>query len=313
MRAVDLARPGLRVDAVHDGRHRLPDTPAARESIPMMINDPDAGIAGFTYTWVNGASEAGAILALFGPGVGDAPVVRALPDRPVPRDMGFDDWRIEGFTMRNDLSFGTSTLAWDDADVQVDLTFAGFHPPYAYSAHRDGCPPYAATDRIEQSGTLKGGIAIGGRRFAIDGLGHRDHSWGTRDWGAFQHYNWFEGQAADGTAVHFWRLIGLGQVVLRGYVVKDGLMAEITEVALDIHYDAGLWQQRMTAIVTDEAGRTTEVRAEFYAHYTLVPSPLLSLREGAARATFDGRPGIGWMEVAWPPAYLDHVAASGPY
>ncbi len=103
MRAVDLARPGLRVDAVHDGRHRLPDTPAARESIPMMINDPDAGIAGFTYTWVNGASEAGAILALFGPGVGDAPVVRALPDRPVPRDMGFDDWRIEGFTMRNDL------------------------------------------------------------------------------------------------------------------------------------------------------------------------------------------------------------------
>ena len=309
---VKLARAGLRVDPVNDGRHALPDSPIARESIPTMINDPDAGIAGFTYTWVNGKSEAGAVLALFGPAVGDAPFVRHLADRPVPADMGFDDWRIEGFAMKNDLSFGRSTVTWDDDQTKLDLTFDAFHPPYAYGANKDGCPSYTATDRIEQSGTLKGTIAIAGKTIALDGLGHRDHSWGTRDWGAFQHYNWFEGQA-EGVSVHFWRFIALGRINLRGYVFKDGLQAEVTAVDLDVTFSDDLWQRTATAIITDEAGRTTEVKAEFYAHYLLIPSADLSLREGAARATYDGKPGIGWMEVAWPPAYLDYVTANGPY
>ena len=310
---VRLAREGLRVSNEHDDRHDLPNSPHARESIPTLINDPDAGIAGFTYTWVNGASEAGALLALFGPAIGDQPIQLRLPDRPVPRDMRFDDWRIDGFTMRNDLGFGSSSVSWESPEASLDIAFSAYHPPYAYSANRDGCPSYTATDRIEQSGTVKGHVTVAGKRIEIDGLGHRDHSWGRRDWGAFQHYNWFEGQTADGVSVHFWRFIGLGRVNLRGYVMKNGLQAEITDLDLDMSYSDDLWQRTMTAVIIDEAGRRTEVTAEFYAHYPLIPSPLLTLREGAARASFDGRPGVGWMEVAWPPAYLDHVKANGPY
>lgn len=310
---VALARPSLDLDPVHDDRHRLPDSPIARESIPYMINLPDVGIGGFIYTWVNGASEAGAVLALFGPGVGEQPIQQKLPDRPVPRDMNFANWRIEGFTMEQDLKFGHARIGWESETASLDLAFDAFHPPYAYSANADGCPAYTATDRIEQSGYLKGHLILGGKRIEVDALGHRDHSWGTRDWGAFQHYNWFQGQTADGISVHFWRFIALGRVNLRGYVFKDGLMAEVTGVDMDVTYNDALWQQRVTAVVTDEAGRTTEVVADFYAHYTLVPDPLLSLREGAARATYDGKPGLGWMECAWPPAYLDYVAANGPY
>lgn len=308
-----LAREGLKVDAVHDNRHELPESPIARESIPTMINDPEAGFAGFTYTWVNGASEAGAILALFGPAVGKDPLVQLLPDRTVPREMDFSDWRIDVFTMRNDLSFGRAAVSWDSPEAKLDLSFEAFHPPYAYGTNKDGCPSFAATDRIEQSGTLKGTIEVGGKANAIDGLGHRDHSWGTRDWGAFQHYNWFEGQTANGISVHFWRFSALGRINLRGYVFKGGLQAEITAVDVDINFNDDLWQRSLTASISDEAGRTTVVKAEFYAHYCLIPSPHLTLREGAARATFDGEPGVGWMEVAWPPSYLDHVATHGPY
>lgn len=308
-----LARPGLALDAVHDDRHRLKPGPTARESVPYMINSPEDGIAGFTYTWVNGSGEAGAVLALFGPAVGDAPIVEALPDRPVPDTMTFADWRIEHFAMEQDLAFGHADVRWDGQRAKLDLAFDAFHPPYAYGANQDGCPSYTALDRIEQSGTLKGFIEVDGRRIAYDGLGHRDHSWGTRDWGAFQHYNWFEGQTADGVAVHFWRFIALGKVNLRGYVFKDGLLAEVTAVDLDVRYSDDLWQQSLTARVTDEAGRETLVEADFYAHYTLVPSDLLHLREGAARVRYDGKPGVGWMEVAWPPAYLEYVKANGPY
>lgn len=310
---VKLARSGLEVDPVHDNRHTLPDSLIARESIPTMINDPDAGIAGFTYTWVNGKSEAGAMLALFGPAVGEEPINQVLADRPVAKDMDFANWQIDGFTMTNDLAFGKSSVTWDSPQAKLDLAFDAYHPPYAYGANKDGCPSYTATDRIEQSGTLKGTITLGEKVIQLDGLGHRDHSWGQRDWGAFQHYNWFEGQAADGVSVHFWRFVALGRINLRGYVVKDGLLAEITALDLDVAFSDDLWQQSFTAIITDEAGRTTEVKAQFHAHHLLPASPLLSLREGAARATYDGQPGIGWMEVAWPPAYLDYVTANGPY
>jgi hypothetical protein len=313
MDASSLFRPGLAVDPAHDGRHQLGDQAIARESSPYMINLPDEGVAGFTYFWVNGHSEAGAVLALFGPGVGDTPITQKLADRPVPRDMDFSDWRIDGFSLKQDLTFRRAEVSWRSDEASLDFVFDAFHPPYAYGANKDGCPSYAAADRIEQSGYMKGRFEIRGRAFDVDALCHRDHSWGTRDWGAFQHYNWFEGQTADGVSVHFWRFIALGQVHLRGYVFKDGLLAEVTGLDLDIAFGDDLWQQRMTAVVTDEAGRTTEVVADFYAHYTLVPDPKLHLREGAARARFDGRPGVGWMEVAWPPAYLEHVAANGPY
>lgn len=308
-----LARPGLAVDPVHDGRHTLRDVPIARESSPYLFNLPDLGIAGFTYFWVNGRSEAGAVLALFGPGVGDQPITQKLADRPIPREMNFTNWEIEGFTLRQDLAFRHAEVSWRSAEASLDLAFDGFHPPYAYGAHEAGCPSFAASDRIEQSGHLKGRLTLGARTFEIDALGHRDHSWGTRDWGAFQHYHWFQGQTADGVSVHFWRFQALGRTHLRGYVFKDRLLAEVTDVDLDVTYNVDLWQQRMTAAVTDEAGRTTEIIADFYAHYTLVPDAALTLREGAARATYDGKPGTGWLEVAWPPGYLAHVAANGPY
>ena len=38
------------------------------------------------------------------------------------------------------------------------------------------------------------------------------------------------------------------------------------------------------------------------------------MREASAGvATIDGKTGVGWMECAWPKAYLDHITANGPY
>jgi hypothetical protein len=308
-----LSRPGLTVDPIHDNRHLLPDHPLARESIPFLLHIPEEGIAAFTYTWVNKAGEAGAALAIFGPGVGDEPIQQKLADRPVPADMDFADWQIEDFSMKQDLKFGTAKIRWITDAASIEFEFESFHPPYAYGSNAEGCPSYAATDRIEQSGRVKGMVTLGDRVIPFDVVGHRDHSWGTRDWGAFQYYNWFQGQNADGVSVHYWKFLVGGREHLRGYVCKDGLMAEVVNVQSKVIFDDKAWQKSMTATILDDAGRTTEVHAEFYATYTLVPDPLLTLREGAARATFDGKPGHGWLEAAWQPGYLVHLAANGPY
>jgi hypothetical protein len=306
-----LFRPGLAIDPVHDGRHTLRDHALARESVPYLVHLPEEGIALFTYTWVDRASSAGALLAIFGPGVGPEPIQLRLADRLVSKEMGFDAWKIAGFTMRHDMKFGAAQLRWESPEATLDLAFEAYHPPYAYSAHAQGCLVYAADDRIEQSGRVRGTLVLRGRTIRIDTSGHRDHSWGTRDWLAIQHYKWFQGQVGDEISVHFWQLHALGKTELRGYVFKDGLLAEATGVELSCDYGPLLTHNRFEARVRDEAGRTTSVSGEVYARYRLIPHPEMALNEGAARSLIDGRPALGWMEQGWPKAYLDHIAREG--
>ena len=305
-----LSRATLAVDPVHDGRHKLRgDRPLDRESIPILVNLPEEHIAFFTYTWVNSAGDAGAVLAIFGHGVGDAPIQIGLPDRRVPDDMDFSDWTIEGFSMKQDLKFGHADVSWQSEGVSLNFTFDGFHPPYAYSANAEGCPAYCADDRIEQSGRVRGTLTIGERVINFDATGHRDHSWGTRDWLAFQNYRWFHGQVGADCAVHFWHLHALGSTKLYGYVFKDGLMAEVSDIVFTWQHDEQFRQTVLDATLTDEAGRSTAVHVDFFGQFPLVPHPELILMEGAGNAVIDGRAGAGWMEVAWPRAYLDHIGS----
>lgn len=308
-----LAEPEMAIDPVHDGRHALPPVAHGRESIPYIVVLPEHQIAFFTYTWVSAAGEAGAALAVFGPGVGAAPVQQRLADRPVPADMGFDNWQIEGFSMKQDLQFDKAHLHWETPEATVDFSFEAYHPPYAYASDPRGCPSYCATDRIEQAGKVVGTLRLGERTIAFEGTGHRDHSWGTRDWIPFQQYEWFVGQCGTDTSVHFWRLNALGKEQIRGYVFKDGLMSRVDTVKVDVTYDDQFWQTAYTADIVDVAGRTTRVETQVFGCYTLVPHSELSLNESGGVAKIDGKAGVGWMECAWPTRYLEHIRANGPY
>src|SRR3546814_5597958 len=117
-----------------------------------------------------------------------------------------------------------------------------------YSTHAGGCPPYAADDRIEQSGRITGTLRIGDRVIDIRTMGHRDHSWGTRDWGALHFYRWLQSQAGEDMSVHFWEFYALGERQLRGYVCKDGLMAEITTLDLRWQGDAQFKDRKSTRL-----------------------------------------------------------------
>lgn len=312
-KANSLFRPEQALDAIHDGRHALGDHPKARESIPYCISLPEEGIALFTYTWVDRDSNAGAALAIYGPGVGDSPIQQRLADRPIPKDMDFDAWHIEGFSMVQDLKFQKADIAWKNDEVELEFTFDAFHPPYAYSMHEDGCPAFIASNRIEQSGTAKGQLKIGDRIIQLDTTAHRDHSWGARDWMVMQHYKWFQGQVGDNVSVHFWHLHSLGKTDIRGYVYKDGLQASITGMTVDVDTDDQLRQKSMVATLTDEAGRETTLSGEFFAHYPLIPDPDFVLNESCLAVIIDGEAGVGQLEMGWPKAYLDYVSKNGPY
>lgn len=304
---IQLSKASMAIDPCHDGRHTLAREPFARESIPYTLHIPELKIAAFTYTWVNGESEAGAAFALFGPGVGDYPIQQRIPDRKVATDMDFSDWCIDGFRMQQDLKFKRAKVSWITDQAAIEFTYDAIHPPYAYGSHKDGCPSFCAIDRIEQAGRVEGTITLAGKQLPFTSLAHRDHSWGIRQWQMFQFYHWFEGKSLDGSiAVHFWRYLAQGVESIRGYVLKDALMAEIVSVETKIEYDSLLWQKNIRIQVTDDRRRITNVTAEFYAHHPLIPSTEIELREAAAIATYDDKDGVAWLEVGWPKAYLDN-------
>jgi hypothetical protein len=308
-----LAESELAIDPKHDGRHKLPDTEHGRESIPYIVVLPDEQIAFFTYPWVSARGEAGAAFAIFGPGVGDTPIQQRLVDRPVPADMNFDNWQIDGFSMKQDLKMDKAHVRWETPEAMVDFEYEAFHPAYAYGSDPRGCPSYCATDRIEQAGRVTGTLRIGQRTIDFEATGHRDHSWGTRDWIPFQQYEWFVGQVGDEVSVHFWHFHALGKEHVRGYVFKDGLMSLVDTVAVEVTYDDQYWQTAYRAEIVDKAGRSTRIETKVFGTYCLVPHPEISLNESAGRTLFDGKPGIGWMECAWPTRYLEHIRSNGPY
>jgi hypothetical protein len=307
------ADPKLAILPEHDGRHQLSDRPLAREACAYIAILPETQIAFFTYTWVNKKGEAGAKIAVFGPGMGDHPIEVKLHERVVPADMDFDRWIIDGFSMEQDLRFDKARIRWHSAEVTLDYDFESTHPPYSYASDPRGCPSYCADDRIEQSSRIRGCLAFRGRVIDFDTTGHRDHSWGTRDWMAMQHYHWYLGQVGADIAVHFWNLQALGETQLRGYVFKDGLMALVEHIDIHVTYDADYWQQAYTVKLRDSAGRNTTIETTVFGHHVLISDPRMKLHESAGHSLIDGKKGVSWLECAWPKDYLDHIRGHGPY
>jgi hypothetical protein len=303
----DASRTILLLDPSNDGRHALRDLPLERESIPYVISLPEHGIGTFVYTWVTKDSSAGALFVVFGPTVGEQPIVEAVDNIAVPKTMNFDDWRVGRFYLKQDLNLKQAEIQFAGERVALDVRFDSLHPAYAYGFHRDGCPPYLATNRFEQAGRARGSVSVAGRKFDFDTTAARDHSWGTRDWDMAQHWKWLHAQAGPELSVHFMETRARGRTDLRGYVYRDRQMAEVTSVEVDFENDAAYRQTHITASVHDAAGRTTRVTGDYFAHFPLVPVPSCTLVEGAMRCEIEGQAGTGWTEFMWPTAYLEHL------
>lgn len=297
------------LDPVNDGRHQLRDLPLERESVPYTFLAPDEGLAAFCYTWVNKDHVAGSAFVVFGPGVGE-PIAERVDGIKVSPDMNFDDWKVGSVHLKHDLQFQKSEMHLKGEGASIHAHFEAFHPPYAYGFHPDGCPDYAATNRIEQAGKVKGHFRIGDREIPFESFGARDHSWGTRDWHTPQHWKWVHVQAGPDLCVHFWEFQARSITELRGYVLRDGKMAEIDGVDVDFTRDEQWNQRDLHFKAHDTLGRTTEVKGRHYAHYPLIPDPKTVLNEGAMTCDIEGRAGMGWSEFMWPAEYLQHLRAT---
>ena len=288
---------------------KLPDQDAyrhilgedGRESLAHMLILPKHAIAGYFYPSVKADGIAKGRICLFGPGLPE-PFDEEVEAR-VASEMNFGDWRTPNLSMAIRQPHRVVDFSWESERLQLHGRFEGYHPPYAFSSHPLGNPPYYGDDRTEQHGRLTGELVVDGKLYELNDHMVRDHSWGPRVWGLNQHYKWFHAITGSCSA-HFFEMMSFGKRQLRGFLFKDGVMCHVVSADYDMTYDKDMMQTTFQTTVTDTAGRSVFIACEAFANFQVNLDPVIMLNEAPVTLTIDGEPGSGWCEFCWNRDYL---------
>lgn len=292
--------------AVDDRGHALGDDPRARESLLWNVLAPDDDV--FVILYVTRKAEPLATVIALSFSDGEPPVVEIVPETAFVGD-DLAAFRAAGLTVRHGEPLRGVDAAYAGQRIAVDLRFAGLHEPFDYLRNADGCVPAAATNRFEQAGAISGEVRVDDRAVAFATTGHRDHSWGVRDYPALHHHVWIYAQAGPGVAVHAMHTWWRGRQYTNGFVLKDGELAGVTDMRVDWEYDADLLQRGGTLRIDDDRGRRTVATGVRFAGGFVSLGDVV-LAEAGCRFTIDGRDGVGVLEQGWRPEYLEHFRAT---
>jgi hypothetical protein len=162
--------------------------------------------------------------------------------------------------------------------------------------------------------SARGSITVDGKRFPIDGLGLRDHSWGPRYWQAIHWYRWLPMNFSRDFAM----MVSItcapnGKPRRGGMVLRGGEYVMIRDARIESQYDADQCQTQLSVWArTDE--REYSVTGKVM---SLIPlrnrrkAPdgeelLTRITEGMTEYTCDGQVGYGLSE------YLDQIVDGVP-
>ncbi|WP_232868370.1 DUF7064 domain-containing protein [Pseudonocardia kujensis] len=288
-------------------RDRLRHTisgPHARESVAYCLILPEHGILGHWYTWVNEHDVAGRALVLHKEG--PEPVLFKHVDGLPAGGQNFDDWTLDGIRLTVGDDLQRASAAFHDDEVDLEFTFEAYHPAFDYAQNAEGCPTYLAANRYEQSGRIHGTLAWNGERIEFDGPGHRDQSWGTRDWDAIHHYKWLA-VAGEDISCNLMVTMAHGELDTNGYVYRDGQQSPVTSAQVTTGWGEDWVQDKVQVTVHDDAGRTTDIDMSRYSLARWDVSPTFNFTDTGFTGTMAGAPVRAYVEYTWPRVYLDHL------
>ncbi len=200
-------------------------------------------------------------------------------------------------------------------DFSLDLEMRTSTPPAEAVLSGDHSAfERVATGHFEQSGSFVG--TIDGRPFA--GRGHRDKSWGVRDWSAPDMWRWFAMPFGDDLVVNVVIVSMGGREVRGGWALREGAVRAVSDIELTTQTGPdGRAHTALDLSFDVEGTGRMEVHADVL---EIAPLPLSSgeratlVNEGLARfTTSDGRECLGIAEYLHqlqdPPAGLAAAAA----
>ncbi len=109
--------------------------------------------------------------------------------------------------------------------------------------------------------------------------------------------------------MHFWQIQARGEPILRGYISRDRLMAQVSQLEIEFTVDDQYVQKTINATVHDTGGRTAKVIGDYFGFFPFHPEPSCTLNEAAMSCTIDGQPERGWSEFLWPTDCIEYLKA----
>ena len=158
-------------------------------------------------------------------------------------------------------------------------------------------------NHFNQHTKVGGSITVGDDRWAFDGHGWRDHSWGPRIWQVIYSYRLFLANLGDGRGFMLLKITdGHGHSRRVGVLMVDGQYEDILDLDVTTRWDAK-GDPRTASIGVRTAARTALIEAEM-----LTVAPLRNRRkagdemlisriwESSTRFRWDGGEGLGMSE-----------------
>lgn len=303
--------PNAGYDPKDDLRHRPALGNKMRDSLFWEMIMPDEEIGFQAYLYLTGAGKAGFNVAVWG--AAETPLVLDLDQGTVPDDMDLNDFSFVGLRLTQPDPHHSAVLRYESKKVILELNYTALHDPFSYKQNPDGLPDWFAINRMEQTGWIKGFMEFNGRRIEWDRIGHRDHSWGVRNWGVPHHWKWFIAYTPDAhRIVNGWIWIAEGEWGFGGYVVRDGELIPISHMKHHAEYDANMIQRRLRAELIDVRGGSTSLMLERFGVVKMPTNDKMGsiIMEAACTASIDGFNGAGQFETHWSTSYLDHLIDS---
>jgi len=157
-----------------------------------------------------------------------------------------------------------------------------------------------ASEHYEQVGGWQGSVVLDGRGMELNGSGHRDHSWGDRDWKAPAQWTWLTAQFGGAFGFNLSRVVIRSLDIYNGYVCRSGKNVPLRRAWLDTEFEPdGVTQKRVLLRIQDAEGWEADIEGR---PRTVVP---LLLRDGDHRTLvneaftayrWEGRTGYGISE-----------------
>ncbi|MGE4426656.1 MAG: hypothetical protein AB7G37_09420 [Solirubrobacteraceae bacterium] len=230
--------------AEHDERSELRQPPGAerwwQDSAFLVWNDHDTGIGGVFRIGHEPHHEGGISALWFGLVTRDGQRYR----RNVSAPLTTADRRDDGFGALE----GCYRITYDgrvryhvvDDDVRVDLAVEDFFPRTDFFPSDAGTvSDDFASAHFEVSGRITGTVLLGGREYVVDGLCHRDRSWGVRRWDTLLNHRWIPGTFGPDLSFGSIAWHGIdGTIRQFGYVVRDGVVTHAEQVDITVVLEA---------------------------------------------------------------------------
>jgi hypothetical protein len=269
-------------------RHAWDGDPLWRESWYYNFSDPVNEIGGWLYLWVlpNQPLKTGMLVSLYhgvatdfdsnnlaweAPGhvyrgSDDSWVYCYKEDIAALTNADLDDITFGGLTMKRLQPLEHYRLAFEEPGAaRFDLACEFMTEPWDFADNVHATPAWLAKNRYHRGWKAKGDLVIGDRSYQIDTTGDSDHSWGTRDNGAFMRRNLktYALQSADGGLSVKAQMLGdPGQELPRGYIAVGKDMRAVDLIEERSHYDETGRMYDISLRVRDVSGRVIEAHMD---------------------------------------------------